>query len=405
MSLIRKAEIFLAVLIIAGVLGAGLALAGTGISYQKIHTVNIKSGTLSNPSNQEAVVFSQVIDITGAPWVRLQFGSVNLEGKSYLRITSQQDGSTQIHNQRTLEEWENTSAYFNGSAVTVELVAGAKTAGNFVSVAQVFAADPSQPPEPSGPSKVCQFVDQRVPSANGATARLLITNTSTDPDVVGGCTGFIIKEIPNDNANDRLMLSAGHCFVPGVRPYQVSGVVQFNVPASLTTCFVQHPPATKQFYIHKQTLRAVNGGPGNDWAVFRCFRNTNPPNKTVFEEQGVQFTKAAPADGMARVYGYGVDGDTLPGGDTIHCQCDPGDVDATKSQTQQTDSGSITVSGDTVFHNIHTCGASSGSPIVTYPVDTFAVAIHESGGCTGGGCPPMPEPLSLTHSSWPQLLQ
>ena len=94
-------------------------VAGPSDIPQSFHSVTVNSGLAPNPQSATQVVFSQVIDLGNVPWTRVFFDSVILEGDSYLRITSQYDGESQVLNRQTLAEWQNSTAYFNGPAVTV----------------------------------------------------------------------------------------------------------------------------------------------------------------------------------------------------------------------------------------------------------------------------------------------
>jgi len=378
MAFLKNVSLILSIAALSPVIFTSTIRAST-IIYQDVHQIQIVSGPRSNTTGQEATVFTQVVDVAKAPWIRLVFNSVHLDGNSYLKIKSIKDGSTQIHTARSLAEWENTTAYFNGSGVIVELVAAPQSAGNFVEINQVITGDLVQPPQPAEPAKVCDSIDTRVQHNNPATARLLITNSTKDPSYTSGCTGFIISVAPNSDTTDRLMLSAGHCFEPGAR----HAVVQFDVPNSNTNCFLEHPGAVNQFYVNGDFLLAVSNGVGDDWAVFRCFKNSNT-NKTIHQEQNAQFTMDTPAVSLAvRKYGYGVDGSANdPDSNWRHCWCVNGDSEATKSQTQQTSTGTITAkTGNRVHHDIHTCGGDSGSPIAKDSDTTKVVAIHMAGNC------------------------
>src|SRR5688572_19541032 len=80
----------------------------------------VDSGLVRNEGDAEAVVFSQRIFIPGAAALRLEFDEVRLAGlvsdgsASYLRITSTLDGAQQRLNPLHVQQWQKTSAYFNG---------------------------------------------------------------------------------------------------------------------------------------------------------------------------------------------------------------------------------------------------------------------------------------------------
>src|SRR5688500_7097145 len=62
-----------------------------------------------------------VIRVDGAPWLRLHFADYKLGGEDYITIASLKDGSKQKLDSKSLPEWKNNSAYFNGDSLRVEL--------------------------------------------------------------------------------------------------------------------------------------------------------------------------------------------------------------------------------------------------------------------------------------------
>ena len=84
---------------------------------------HVDTGLLSNDSATQRIQHTEVIRLDGADWIRLYFGDVQLDSSSFLRITSDYDGEVQELDAAALEMWSNTTAYFNGDIVTVELVA------------------------------------------------------------------------------------------------------------------------------------------------------------------------------------------------------------------------------------------------------------------------------------------
>lgn len=59
----------------------------------------------------------------GTPWLRLMFPRIWLGKGSYLRIVSVLDGSVQAMEMHHVEQWNFTSACFNGNSVMIEIVA------------------------------------------------------------------------------------------------------------------------------------------------------------------------------------------------------------------------------------------------------------------------------------------
>ena len=84
----------------------------------------VDSGLLINTTDKRATIFSEVIHVPDASWIRLTFDKAVLGGAgSVLRITGIQDNVRQHLSAKTLRQWRYTSAYFNGNAVRVELIA------------------------------------------------------------------------------------------------------------------------------------------------------------------------------------------------------------------------------------------------------------------------------------------
>ncbi len=330
--------------------------------------VAVASGSHGNASPVEGVVWQGfVVSPVPAPWIRVYFKDVELEGGSYLRIASLRDGDVQRLDRKSLAQWENSTAYFNGSAVMVELVAAPGTAKNTVSVDRIFVGDTvaDVPPQET----ICFTTDNRVPSSDPRAGR-----------IVGiGCSGWIISTAVASNANERLHLSAGHCYATGQ-------VLQFNVPASSSTCSLVMPSANFQFSIDSAGSQYANTGIGNDWWTFRCFPNSNT-GLTTFQAMGQAFSLATsmPAANTTLVnWGYGVDGTPVNDGATASsCSCASGS--GARNQTQQTHTGPLTsVSGTRVNHQVDTCGGNSGS-VVAIQSSGVAIAIHTNAGCTSTG--------------------
>lgn len=281
----------------------------------------LDSGSIPNPVDQTATVFQHQVQIGNAAWLRVFFGAgVSLEGSSFIRITSLLDNEVQELDAAALTMWSNSTAYFNGDAVLVELVAAPQTTNRLVidqiATEIVFGFPRGSP----GQCGICG-TDDRMPSNQVWTARLL----------PAGCTATII------NASS-CMVSAGHC-IGG------SMVVQFNVPNSTAGCGIVNPPAADQFPVLVTDF--VNGGVGNDWSVFTT--GTNNIGETAFERYGVlrQISTTVASTGQtATLTGYGVD-------DTC-----------TLSQTQQTANGPISsVQGSLYTFSIDLRGGNSGSSL------------------------------------------
>ncbi|MAE75860.1 MAG: hypothetical protein CMJ85_03200, partial [Planctomycetes bacterium] len=95
--------------------------------YRSVPTM-IDSGHVANRDLTAHAVFTHVVRSKGATWLRLRFGTATqLDGNSFVRISSLKDGYLQLFETWSLRDYRNASSYFNGDAVLVELVAGAFT--------------------------------------------------------------------------------------------------------------------------------------------------------------------------------------------------------------------------------------------------------------------------------------
>jgi hypothetical protein len=361
----RVASTALEVLAVAVAIALPADLASAQVLEPPSHLepVYVLSGEHANPSPVEAVVWQDFVTMPpGTPWLRLQFARASLDQGSYLRIVSVRDGEVMTMNQQHMAQWGRTSAYFNGDAVLVQLIAGPNTVGNEVEITDVLAGEV---PDGVLPETICGSTDDRVPSSDARTGRL-----------GNGCTGWIIDVAAG--TNEKLHLSAGHCFSSNT-------VLQFAVPASGSNCSLVQPPISKQFVVDSASSQYVNGGVGNDYWVFRCFPNSTT-GRTTFQEQGAAFTLATsmPAIGSTvRNTGYGTDGTNTNGAAaTGSCGCSSSAGTGTRNQVQQTHTGSLANnSGTTLRHQIDTCGGNSGSPLIDETTG-FALAIHTHGGCS-----------------------
>ena len=325
-------------LALAALAAASLSATGQTVSLAQ-DTLAYAFHSTESVAREPGVVASHDVQIDGAQWLRLQFEGVRLPNGAKLRITGLQDGAQQHLSAKTLAQWQNTSAYFNGSAVRVELLAArAGRAGEF-GIAKVLAGQPQEEPESQ-----CGPTDDRVSSSVTDRARLLNI----------GCTANLM-------AGSGCFITAGHCLDSQT---QVN-VVEFNVPKSNANGSLNHP-APKDQYVPTSTRQFVNGGIGNDFGVFTVFANSET-GLTPLQAQGSKLKLAdiVPAVGdKAKVYGYGVDS-------------------GVDNQTQQLSKGPITsVSGTTLRYAADTEGGNSGSAVIS---GRRVVAIHTHAGCTANG--------------------
>jgi V8-like Glu-specific endopeptidase len=282
------------------------------------------------------VLASHLVRREGAQWLRLRFDAVELAPGSVLRITSLQDGARQHLSATTAAQWRQTSAYFNGPAVRVELLAAEGSVGNRVGIDQVTAGRPAL-----GTESQCGPTDDRVASNTDNRARVV--------DV--GCTANLTA--------DGCFITAGHCMVSAGD----IDVVEFNVPLSNANGSIVHPTPADQ-YMPTGNRQSTSGGIGNDWGVFTVFANTET-GLTPLQAQGpgLEFSTVTPRRrNLVEITGYGVDSGSA-------------------NQTQQVSSGAVTqanASTSTLKYRADTEGGNSGSAVL---VGGLVVAIHTNGGC------------------------
>ncbi|MFM9997125.1 MAG: trypsin-like serine peptidase [Phycisphaerales bacterium] len=351
-----KAQFRRASVLLSLTIGAAYAAPSLGQTAPIPHrdiAVNVDSGIVANHGAVPGVVFSTIIESRRASWLRLRFAEVTLAGApatgdgSYLRITSLLDGGQQPLNAEHVGHWNNTSAYFNGDAVLLELVAYPGTGGNRVRLTEMWAGDPTA----GFTDTICGPTDDRQLSTDPRTARLMPI----------GCTAWLI----NDGAH--CFLTAGHC----ISASTTNAVVQFNVPLSNANGSTVNPPPQHQYPAHQPSIRSIgSGGVGNDAAYFGANPNS-VTQLTAYQAQGAAFTIAnapAPTPGQQiRITGYG----------TVSSPVSP-----TWSQVQKTHVGPYAgLNGNNVRYTTDTTGGNSGSPVIDETTGN-AIGIHTHGGCT-----------------------
>ena len=312
--------------------------------------VEASSGTQRGVAHEEKLAWYSLVQAPEASWLRLEFSvdsklatAVNdSQTDSFIRITSLEDGAEQVLTAETLAQWHNTSAYFNGNSVIVELIAGKNPDLNSITIKTTQVGD-----DPVISKSQCGFNDDRVASIDPRVCRI--------PGV--GCTGFLI------NDSNHMLLTAGHC-----ASSSRFTVVQFNVPLSDIYGRIVNPPPEDQYSIDISSIQSVDAGIGNDWGYFGVFPNSNT-GLTPFQKQQAAFTVAAPPEvsgNAIRITGFGVD-------------------TSTANQTNQTTTGPFTSnSGNILQYAADTTGGNSGSPIIVEG-QGFAVGIHTNAGCTTSG--------------------
>lgn len=333
-----------------------LALAGSAAAQDPLPSRTLAyvhdTGTVVNAGQAPEIVASFQVHVDEASWLRLYFSDLQLAGHprtndaSILRITSYLDGATQELNVEHAAQWSNSSAYFNGDTVQVEILAQPGSGANRAALARVDAGVAP----PGGPKTQCGPTDNRTPSSDPRSCRAMPV----------GCTAWMI----NDCAH--CFLTAGHCCCSSLQ------VMEFNVPFSNANGSVVHPPPQDQYAIDVASRQSRYTGIGDDYTYFGCHPNSNT-GKTPYEAQGAAYDIALPPvfnpSVIIRITGYGVD--STPNG--------------TYNQIQQTSTGPyFAFGGTTLQYQCDTEGGNSGSA-VQWDNGGVAIGIHTNGGCSTSG--------------------
>ena len=102
------------------------------------------------------VVYSTIIKVPGAPWLRLHFSDAELGADSYITVRSFYDQAQQDLDAAAIAQWENSSAYFNGDALEVKLYVAPGDQDVFVRMEEIMVGK-------QGPSLTqCGPTDDRV---------------------------------------------------------------------------------------------------------------------------------------------------------------------------------------------------------------------------------------------------
>lgn len=333
-------------LIMAVWLASAVQLAAQPVEAPShIEAYNWSSAAHNGQSGRITLAESRRIDATNAPWLRLFFDKVNLGEQSFLIIKSLKDGASQRLDATSIQQWYNTSAYFNGDAVEVQLHVAPNDRGVYVKMKELMVGEWVGGLAPQ--ESQCGPTDDRVPSNHPASGRILSI----------GCTGWIVNCTSNN-----LHITAGHCSGGS------NQVLQFNVPPSNSNGTLNNPPPQDQYSINSASWQFVNGGVGNDWGIFQVFPNS-VTGLLPAQAQAASFTlKQSLTPPTIRITGFGVDSN-----------------DPTRNQTQQTHAGpNVGSSGTTMKYQADTEGGNSGSPVIDDATGE-AVGVHTHGGCSTGG--------------------
>ena len=105
------------------------------------------TGWVANEGDKVEVVISFIVSWDTAHSLRLYFDQIHLSGDtaagtgSILRITSLYDAAQQPLNAVHSQQWQNSSAYFNGDSVLVEVEAWPDTGRNRLVLSSIDVTD------------------------------------------------------------------------------------------------------------------------------------------------------------------------------------------------------------------------------------------------------------------------
>jgi hypothetical protein len=305
---------------------------------------------------EPASPFRETVQVPGVPWLRLHFDDYDLGTQSFIRITSPVDGAQQVLDADSLAQWDNSSAFFNGDTVEVELYVAPGETDTFIKIQEITAGEWAG--GDVGIESICDPNDDRISSTDPRVGRI----------VPVGCTGWI--------ASNGAHLAAGHCTIGTGTKMQL---LEFNIPDSLPNGTIQHPHPDHQYPIDASSIIFFDDGGdiGNDWAVFSCNANSNTGLLPVQWQNAFYRMSRDSSPANVRITGYGQD--DAPPGSTGGLNSD--------NQILQTHWGgylSETVEGPSdviIEYTVDTTAGSSGSPVIIFGTTT-TIGIHTDGGCS-----------------------
>lgn len=306
-----------------------------------------------NGSAQTLILDTHVIHVPGATALRVIFDELILGEGDMVRVTSQLDGEVHEITPTQAENWGNTSAYFNGNTITLDLIVAAGSTASYrtreLYVGQPMANVPQI-------DTICGS-DDRIASTDWRSMRLV-----NGANCVGNaCVGCTIWIGGIDSSGRSCMITAGHCIPP-----HPNGVAESEVPASASNTNVVHPPVRFQWPLNASSITSQDTGIGDDWAF--CRVNNNSLGEQPHELYGTHQLDFRIPSGTPtlRVTGYGTD-------------------TGTTNQTNQTSTGPyVSNIGTRLQYAVDTTGGNSGSPVID-EASGNAVGIHTNAGCTSTG--------------------
>jgi V8-like Glu-specific endopeptidase len=355
------------------------------LAFKQPYAVTLRAGDTIAAGDR---VPSQVIRVSGVPWVRVHIDEYKLGESAHITITSLYDRSMQRLDEKSLPAWRFNSAFFNGDAVKIELHAGKDAPDAFVKMSEItIGARPTPAFNVTQPITICGANDDRTAAVDPPVGRVNALNDGTNTSNPF-CTAWAVS--------NGTFLTAGHCVdsdPDGTGPMLpdgtidaafLNGVVEFNVPASQANGTTVFPPPEQQYPINVVTwaFTGATSPLGTDWAVFTVSPNSNTgvlPHPSRGFYRMTDQTPTANSQNVT-VTGYGIDNTPV------------GTTGGENAQTRTLQTHTATYQGQTqasggTFHTyvVDTTAANSGSPIIWSNNPNFTIGIHTNGGCTSTG--------------------
>ncbi|MFG0285046.1 MAG: DUF6923 family protein, partial [Phycisphaerales bacterium JB039] len=297
------------------------------------------------------VVYETVLTVPGAAYVRFFLGEAVLSGDlelsqgSFIRLTSLFDGAEQVLNARSLRHWSNSTAYFRGDSVRVELIAHPRTGPSRVTIDRAIAGLGSVFLD-----TICGPTDDRRPTIDRRTGRW-----------DWGCTIWLFDD------RNHMLNSAGHCRPDG------ADLAWFNVPLATASGITVPPALEDQYPVDGTSVQSEASGIGADWAYIGVLPNSITGLMPA-QAQGEWFTLADAVPAVAgqdiRITGHGTTDTTVP---------------REWNRALKTHAGPyVTFSGTSLGYQPDTSGGNSGSAVQDESTG-LVIGVHTHGGCRSDG--------------------
>ena len=345
--------------------------ASGNFGESQIEEYDMYSGLHSGVGDEYYLAYDDVVYVPEAYWLRLCFADCNLGQSSYVKMISAKDGATQHLNAESMATYRNSSAFFNGDEVQIELYVSPEDSDVFFQMEGIGVGRPDDSGGigVGGVTSLCGS-DNRTSVIDPAVGRLWWAGAGGCDSAA--CTAFITMK--------GVLLGCKHCYIPSC------DFIEFNVPSSLSNGVAQHPAPSEQYVVSIAALGDGDDEDCQDYALIWATANSET-GLTPLERQRAFCRLYNYEPTSVRITGYGAD--ETPSGTGGPPICGNSD-----NFTLQSDWGSLTDSdthadptsgriGTVLKYVVDTSGGSSGSPVkmVSGGPGNVAIGIHTQGGC------------------------